>query len=81
MAKLSATARNRLKDSSFVFPKERSYPIEDKAHARNALSRVGQFGSPDQKAKVRSEVHQKYPSISGQGAGNPARADRAPRKG
>lgn len=55
--------RKNLSSKSFVFPKERKYPIEDKAHARNALARVSQFGSSSEKAKVRSAVHRKYPDI------------------
>jgi hypothetical protein len=39
------------------------YPIEDAAHARNALARVSQFGSPAEKEKVRNAVHRKFPEI------------------
>lgn len=64
MAKLTAKKRNALPAKAFVFKKERKYPIEDKAHARNALARVSQHGTPAQKAKVRSAVRKKYPSIA-----------------
>lgn len=64
MARLTAKARKALPTSAFSGP-GRSYPIEDKAHARNALSRVSQFGSPALKAKVRAKVKRKYPSIGG----------------
>ncbi len=63
MAKLTAKRRNALPGSSFAEPKKRKYPIEDKAHARNALSRVSQHGSPAEKKRVRAAVHRKYPSI------------------
>lgn len=63
MAKLSYEERKELPKKDFVFKKSRSYPIEDKSHARNALARVSQYGSPAEKAKVRSTVHRKYPSI------------------
>ena len=63
MAKLTYQQRKRLKKSSFVYPGERKYPIENKAHARAALARVAQFGTPAQKARVRAAVHKKYPSI------------------
>jgi hypothetical protein len=63
MARLRAKARKRLKRSSFALPKSRKYPIHDKAHARNALSRVAQHGSPAQKKAVRKAVRRKYPSI------------------
>lgn len=62
MAKLTAAARKAIPTKSFAGP-NRSYPIEDKAHARNALSRVSQFGSSALKAKVRAAVHRKFPSI------------------
>jgi hypothetical protein len=63
MAKLTAAARKRLPKSSFALPKKDGYPIEDKSHARNALSRVSQHGTPAEKTKVRAAVHRKYPSI------------------
>jgi hypothetical protein len=64
MAKLTAKARHALpaKDFAGSAAKE-SYPIPDKAHARNALSRVSQFGTDALKAKVRAKVHQKFPDI------------------
>lgn len=58
MARLTAAARNALPDSDFAGP-NRSYPVEDAAHARNALSRVSQFGSPALKAKVRAKAASK----------------------
>ena len=42
MAKLSTRARNKLPASKFAEPKKRAYPIEDKAHARNAKARASQ---------------------------------------
>jgi hypothetical protein len=63
MAVLTAAARNKLKSSQFVFPEERRYPIPDAAHARNALARVAQHGTPAEKAKVRAAVRRKFPGI------------------
>ena len=60
--KLSSQARKHLPSGSFVFPKQRKYPIEDKP-PRNALARVSQHGSSEQKTKVRAAVHSKYPDI------------------
>lgn len=62
MAKLTAAARKHLSSGSFALPGRR-YPIEDKSHARNALARVSQHGTPAEKAKVRAAVHRKYPGI------------------
>ena len=62
MAKLTTAARKAIPSGQFAGP-DRSYPIEDKSHARNALSRVSANGSPALKAKVRSAVHRKYPDI------------------
>jgi hypothetical protein len=42
MAELNADKRNKLPDSKFAEPEERKYPIEDKAHARNAKARASQ---------------------------------------
>lgn len=63
MAKLTTKARKAIKTSNFALPKKRAYPIEDRSHARNALARVSQFGSPAEKSKVRAAVHRKYPSM------------------
>lgn len=62
MAKLTAAGRKHIAPKNFALPGGR-YPIEDKNHARNALARVSQNGSPEEKAKVRAKVHAKYPSI------------------
>ena len=62
MAKLTAAARKKISGKNFAGP-DRSYPIEDASHARNALARVSQHGSPALKAKVRAKVHAKYPGI------------------
>jgi hypothetical protein len=68
MAQLSYAERKKLPASSFVFPKSRSFPIEDRAHARAALqaaggARSGKPASPAKKAKIRAAVHRKYPDM------------------
>jgi hypothetical protein len=63
MSKLTTSERKQLKSSSFAEPGKRAYPIPDKSHARNALARISQFGSPAEKAKVRAAVHRKFPAI------------------
>lgn len=55
--------RNRMKNTTFALPKERKYPIPDASHARNALARVAQNGTPSEKRRVRAAVHKKFPSI------------------
>ena len=67
MAKLTTKARNKIASKNFALPGRR-YPIEDKSHARNALARVSQHGSPSEKATVRAKVHNKYPNIGKSGA-------------
>jgi hypothetical protein len=42
MTKLKASQRNKLKSSTFGLPGERKYPMNDKAHARNAKARASQ---------------------------------------
>lgn len=72
MAKLTAKARKKVPASKTALPSKRtkkggavsgSYPIPDKAHARNALARVAQHGTPAEKAKVRSKVKAAYPGV------------------
>jgi hypothetical protein len=61
MAVLTTKKRDNLKGSSFVYPPtkanpEGKYPIHDRAHGANALSRVAQFGTPAEKARVHAAV-------------------------
>ena len=63
MAELTTKQRKDLSPSDFVFPKERKYPIHDESHARNALARVSQHGTPGEKKKVRAAVRKRYPGI------------------
>jgi hypothetical protein len=65
VARLTASDRKSLPAKDFAGP-DRSYPVNDKSHARNALARVSQFGTADLKQKVREKVHRKFPGI-GQG--------------
>ena len=62
MAPLTSKARNALPTSAFAGP-DRSYPINDPSHARNALSRAAQNASPALEASIRAKVHKKYPAI------------------
>lgn len=59
---LDANARAHISADNFALPGRR-YPIHDVAHARNALARVAQNGTPAERAKVKAAVHKKYPSI------------------
>lgn len=61
--KLTTKERNKLPSKDFAV-KGGHYPIEDKNHAKDALARVSEFGSSNEKAEVRSKVHKKYPSIA-----------------
>lgn len=72
MARLTYKGRQHLAKKTFATKPTKSakkrgakgsYPIPDAAHARNALSRVAQFGSPAQKAQVRAAVKKHFPGI------------------
>ena len=62
MAELTTRGRKRLKESVFALPGRR-YPIHDASHARNALARVSQHGTPSEKSRVRAAVKRKFPGI------------------
>ena len=62
MAKLTARWRKQIKAENFALPGRR-YPLMDISHARNALARVAQHGTPEEKRKVRAKVYKKYPSL------------------
>jgi hypothetical protein len=101
MAVLSAKQRQNLPKSSFALPGKGkgpkgagagAYPVPDRAHAKAALSRVSQFGSPAEKATVRAKVRAKFPGMGAKARGGavqllaeggPAkdRADRPKRRG
>ncbi len=66
MAKLTTATRKKIPTGQFALPGRR-YPVEDAAHARNALARVSQDGTPAEKATVRRKVHQLYPGLKQQG--------------
>ena len=59
MARLTAAGRNKIAGKNFAGP-DRSYPIEDASHARDALARSS--GKPVA-ARVRAAVERKYPGM------------------
>jgi hypothetical protein len=63
MAKLTAKQRNAMKKTTFAVPAERKYPVNDRAHAQNALARVAQHGTSAEKTAVRKKVAAKYPGM------------------
>lgn len=78
MAKLTAKARNALPTSDFAGP-DRSYPINNPSHARNALARAAQHASPELQSKIKAKVRRKFPNIQVEGKACGGRMDRAPR--
>lgn len=80
MAKLTTKARKALPKKDFALPGKNGgkggYPIEDRDHARNALARVSQHGSPAEKAEVREKVHAKYPGMGSSAKKGESREDR-----
>lgn len=63
MGELTYRGRQQLADSEFAIPEKRAYPIHDKAHARNALARVHQYGTPSEQKEVCGAVADRYPDI------------------
>ena len=51
-----------LADDDFALPGQR-YPVDTVSRARNALARVAQHGTPQEKAKVRRAVQNRYQSV------------------
>ena len=69
---MSAKERQALPRSDFALPGKGkgpkgagagSYPVNDEAHARAALSRVSANGTAAEKAAVRAKVREKFPGI------------------
>jgi hypothetical protein len=64
MEKLIAKERNKLPKSDFAEPGERKYPINDRGHAKAALSRVAHNGTPAEKKAVTAKVRKKFPGMT-----------------
>ena len=68
MAPITTARRKRLARSQFAIPAKApesgSYPIDTIGRARNALARVAQHGTPEEKAKVHAAVRRKYPGLA-----------------
>ena len=62
MAKLKQSERR-----DFALPSKQKYPIPDKSHARNALSRAAQSNTEGSYSAVRKKVLQKFPSLKNEG--------------
>ena len=61
MSKLTTKGRKKLPDSEFAGP-DRSYPVNDKAHAKNAKARASEMEhkgklSPAGKAKIYAKAN------------------------
>jgi hypothetical protein len=52
MTKLNTRSREKLPDKDFAEPEKRAYPIEDKAHARNAKARAAQAAKAGRMSKA-----------------------------
>ena len=74
MAELNAEERKELPKSDMGVPETRSdtkgeggYPIEDEAHAKDAISRASHNASPEEKHELAERVHEKYPAMDDHG--------------
>jgi hypothetical protein len=56
MAKLTEKDRKKLPKSAFAMPGSRKFPVEDKAHARNALARASEM---EHKGKISESTKSK----------------------
>ena len=63
MASLTYEERQDLPPEEFAISSQRKYPIPDETHARNALARVSQHGTPEEKAQVCRAVARDFPEI------------------
>ena len=66
--KLSPEERDKLKDSDFVFPDRKGWPIHDEKHAKTALVWATWPQYKDIKKQVVTTVLKRYPNLKGVGA-------------
>ena len=59
MAKLTTSTRSAIPTKSFALPGRR-YPIEDKNHAKAALSMGAKYASPSQYSTIKAKVKAKF---------------------
>lgn len=64
MVELKTKTRNKLPAKDFAEPEKRAYPIEDKAHARNAKARAGQAVKAGRMSKAEEGKSIKRPTPS-----------------
>jgi hypothetical protein len=68
MAKLDADDRRKIPARKFAEPGKRAYPIEDKAHARNAKARASQAVKAGRMSKAEeAKIDRKADSVLGEG--------------
>lgn len=60
MAKLTAAKRKEIPAKEFANPKEKRFPLEDKAHIANAESRE-RFASPAEKKRIDAAAAEAFP--------------------
>jgi len=64
LTKLNADDRDRLSAKDFAEPEKRAYPIEDKAHARNAKARASQAANSGRMSKAeQDEIDRKADAV------------------
>jgi hypothetical protein len=64
LTKLNADDRNKLSAKDFAEPEKRAYPIEDKAHARNAKARATQAANSGRISKAeQDEIDRKADAV------------------
>jgi hypothetical protein len=67
MSKLTTKARKALPDSKFAGP-GRSYPVEDKSHARNAKARASQMEKAGKlSSSAKAKIDKKADRVLGKG--------------
>ena len=60
--KLTTNKRKRMRSSSFALPEKRAFPINDKSHARNALSRL-HYATPSEQKQIKTAIDKRYPGL------------------
>jgi len=68
MAKLTAEKRKKIPKKEFGLPGEKKYPMEDKAHARNAKARASEMANKGKLSKsAEAKIDAKADKVLGRG--------------
>lgn len=60
----TAASKRPKSRSAYAIPEKKKYPLDSLARARNAIARVQQHGTPEEKRRVFAAIRRRYPALA-----------------